>query len=152
MVMVQQQSLKNVMILFVLAVLLGVGFSFLGASSNAHAAEVKPTGGSCTLGCSETINRTSVPVLAGRNWCSSSEGPIYQDSQPCSGETRWLQQNESTPDGQDWDTFRVDRGWKYTYRIYVGPVWTTHTVDRRHSSTGAWIRVHNYQTAVVTKQ
>jgi hypothetical protein len=36
--MLQQQSLKNVMTLFVLALLLGVGFSFLGGSSHAHAA------------------------------------------------------------------------------------------------------------------
>jgi hypothetical protein len=36
--MLQQQSLKKVMFLLVLALLLGVGFSFLGASSNVHAA------------------------------------------------------------------------------------------------------------------
>ena len=43
--MLQQQSLKKVMSLFALALLLGVSFSFLGGSSNVHAATLDTRAG-----------------------------------------------------------------------------------------------------------
>jgi len=97
-------------------------------------------GGSCTLGCSETHNTSSLSVLAGRNW-----GNPY-------GQTRWIAPGGKTPQKQDWDAFRVDAG--YCYHV----LWYTYGVPDRTTNYNqinrgeAWIQVHNYETAVVQRQ
>ncbi|MEV7684117.1 hypothetical protein AB0O64_37110 [Streptomyces sp. NPDC088341] len=93
-------------------------------------------------GCSETINQSAYSVYVARDWCDGVGA--------CSGSpTDWLAPGERTPDGQDWDTFRVDPGW--CYRVNFNPG-LTRTYDRRGSSTGLWVKVSNPEEAVVEFQ
>lgn len=137
---------------------LGVSGVFVGAGeAPAHASEV------CVWPfCGEVYNNSPWNVTAARDWCNSSEKYVgntlpcdppnrrghkaYYDSLPHRG--------DHTPEHQDWDAFRVDAHWKYTYRVWtVGRGWGPNkVVDRRGHSTGEWIRVHDNQTAEILSQ
>lgn len=105
-------------------------------------------GTSCTGGCSETHNKSSLGVYAARDWCDGVGA--------CSGSpTMWIPSGGTTPQKQDWDTFRVDAGYCYvgSIRTYVYPFWNTknYTWDRRGTSA-MWVKVANNQTATVDRQ
>jgi hypothetical protein len=134
-----------------------------GADTGIGAAAVPPatTAGQCNFGCSETDNTSQFPVLIGRNWCWSesweeapgdalrncTSGGVIQGSMWIPGG------NGGSPDGQDWDTFRVDGGWCYTGSMlsWPGPWQTPFRYDRR-GANGLWVRVHNNELAIVTGQ
>jgi hypothetical protein len=104
--------------------------------------------GNCTGPlCSEIQNRSGLGVFIARNWCDCC------GACPSGNEFRWLGSPADTPDSEDWDTFRVDAGWCYKFRMYGpdGVIFKTHTIDRR--GLGAvWVKVLDVQTARVTFQ
>ncbi|MFI6461352.1 hypothetical protein [Streptomyces sp. NPDC050528] len=102
-------------------------------------------GGSCTLGCSETHNDSSLGMVAGRDWCST--GTLCSGSQ-----TKWLSPHQTTPPKQDWDAFRVDGGWCYTVLWYDYGVYINQKFYDRRNKGNLWVQVHNYETAQVIEQ
>jgi hypothetical protein len=118
-----------------------------------------PMGSTCRSGlCSQIENSSQYWVYLARDWCGTANY-IYNNTPPCgpSGTqhpTRYLDPNVTTPQFQDWDSFRVDAGWKYNYTVYFrGCIcWSNRSVDRRGSSTAAWVRVHDNEVAVITSQ
>ncbi|NGN68314.1 hypothetical protein G5C51_31000 [Streptomyces sp. A7024] len=112
----------------------------------------RAVGSGCLPGlCSRTVNDSGGPVLVAHDWCGDAER-LQQDAPPCGAapSDRRLVSGERTPLADDWDAFRVDAGRCYRFDI-TGPLRgrSAETVDRRGESTGAWIRIHNDETAVI---
>lgn len=111
-------------------------------------------------GCSRTVNKYQHRgVYTAKNWCGDSERK-YQDAQPCAGYNvsqsyDWLGPGEQTNRSQDWDAFRVDKGWMYKVQIYDSwySTWgSPYYIDARSRSTHIWERVHGYEVAYVLAQ
>jgi len=121
---------------------------------------VTPQGASCFLGCSETANQSAYSVYTARNWCVGAS-PWAGNTMPSCSDGNVAQQflwiapyTGRTPDGQDWDGFRVDAGWCYHVVLFSwpGPWRSDFQYDRRGMSTGLWVHVHNNELAYVTSQ
>lgn len=117
---------------------------------------VTPLGSSCWTGlCSQINNKSHTWVYLARDWCGS-DSYKYQDEPPCGwgSVTRYLYAGEITPQFEDWDSFRVDAGWRYYYTVYFRgcPCWSSRSVDRRGSATPAWVRVRDNEVVVIERQ
>jgi hypothetical protein len=118
---------------------------------------VQPNGATCYTGlCGRIVNDTNLSAYVARDWKGTSE-ILYQNSPPYAASSshpaKWLSGGGATGRFEDWDTFRVDAGWKYEWTVYYrwgGIGWGSS--DRRGSSTGAWIRVHDDQVVHITSQ
>lgn len=124
-------------------VLAGLAAAVLLTGIGTAAAVPAQAGGSCTLGCSETHNVSSLGVLAGRNWNGQSTG---------SGQTMWLYNGDKTPQKQDWDAFRVDAGYCYKVRWYFYGIAQDNSTYNQVGKGALWVQVHNYETAEVRSQ
>jgi hypothetical protein len=110
----------------------------------------------------------SKPVLAARFWCGpGDQNRIVQTAVPyydgCSGAsdfgynptkslTMW---DQNTPDGEDWDMFRVDSGckvWWQTSVMYGAFKVDQDPIDRRGSWVGIWVKVHDDQKALILRE
>jgi hypothetical protein len=86
--------------------------------------------------CSAVTNLSVFRVLVIRDWeCVN---------QSCAN-TMWLSPGQSTPLLEDWDGFRIDAGWCYSYAI-TPPGIPVHRYGER------WIQVHNGQRANILGQ
>jgi hypothetical protein len=95
----------------------------------------------CTGGvlCSATTNLSAFRVLVSRQWCDGRNGP-------CEGsQSIWLSPGASTPPLEDWDAFRIDSGWCYSYNITPGGI-------PRRQYGERWIQVHNHERAYIIGQ
>ena len=97
-------------------------------------------GESCTGGCSETHNRSTALVMAGRDWPNPSADWI------------WVSPGYNTPSKQDWDAFRVDAGYCYTVKWQVYGVTTSTKKYDQRGKGNLWVQVHNDEIAIVTHQ
>ncbi|MBB4965447.1 hypothetical protein [Saccharothrix violaceirubra] len=120
-----------------MACVLGVSVPLLQATTAvpAHADD------RCTAGviCSATTNLSAFRVLAVEKW---------NCKEPCKGRQEWLAPGKSTPLLEDWDGFRVDSGWCYSY-VMSPPNLLVRTYGRKN---GTWIRVHNGVRATIVGQ
>ncbi|WP_419995445.1 hypothetical protein [Streptomyces boninensis] len=116
----------------------------------------RAAGSGCFPGlCSRTANDSGAPVLVAHDWCGDAE-KLLQNAPPCGAAAtdHRLATGARTPLADDWDAFRVDAGRCYRFDV-TGPLSsgrTTETVDRRAAATGAWIRIHNDETAEIRAQ
>ncbi|MFD4231367.1 hypothetical protein [Streptomyces sp. NPDC058545] len=118
-------------------------------------------GGSCTGGCSETINESHVGAIAFRNWCRSGDltGAETSTQPTCTVEgvpqsTKLLAAwTGRTPVGEDWDGFRVDAGWCYRvfFHSYIWGDWW-HNYNQSNKTTHSWVKVSNDATAYINQQ
>jgi hypothetical protein len=93
----------------------------------------------CTGGviCSATTNLSVFRVRVALDWCGGG---------PCAGTAQmWLSPGQSTPLLEDWDAFRIDAGWCYSYAITPPGI-----PVRRYGER--WIQVHNGQRANILGQ
>jgi hypothetical protein len=122
----------------------------LGSSAPAAQASA-----SCYLGifCSRTVNLTSLGVLAVKNW--TCKGYSNADSSTgCAdlGTTRVLWQGQATPDGEDWDAFRVDAGWCYRVEFTTAFSDFYRVYDRRGMNSPVYVKVADDADADVVGQ
>jgi hypothetical protein len=113
-------------------------------------------GTSCTLGifCSTTYNRSTLGVLAVRDW-NCSTGTTGTASTGCvnlNAPTRWIDPGKDTPHAEDWDAFRVDAGYCYRVRLRMPQKSWTETYNRSGLSTPVYVKVENVGLAVVEAQ
>ncbi|MEU3464471.1 hypothetical protein ABZ721_31535 [Streptomyces sp. NPDC006733] len=105
--------------------------------------------------CSETYNVSGDSVYVARSWCGDQEW-LAQDAPPCGAKDTdyWLQNGHGTNPNQDWDSFRVDVGWCYTFQTtsFLWGEYPKEVVDRRGKPTAEWVRVHDDETTVVISQ
>ncbi|MCX5409882.1 hypothetical protein OHA37_39330 [Streptomyces sp. NBC_00335] len=105
--------------------------------------------------CSETFNKSGDSVYVARSWCGDQEW-LAQNAPPCGDRNGdyWLQKGQGTNPNQDWDAFRVDVGWCYTFQTqsYLWGWYNKEVVDRRGKPTAEWVRVHDDETTFVLSQ
>ncbi|TWP47958.1 hypothetical protein FKR81_30275 [Lentzea tibetensis] len=95
----------------------------------------------CTVGviCSATTNLSVFRVRVSKSWCP-------KDGAPCPGsDEMWLYPGQSTPLLEDWDAFRIDSGWCYSYFL------TPPNIPYRKYGH-KWVRIHNGQRADILGQ
>jgi hypothetical protein len=113
-------------------------------------------GSSCTYPyCSETYNASPGWIVAAHDWCGNDEH-IYRNEPPCGwgSQTMVVYSGQSTPPREDWDAFRVDRGYKYIVQVW-SEIWgwsSVGSIDNRNGSTDSWVRVHDDQTWYILNQ
>jgi hypothetical protein len=92
----------------------------------------------CTAGvlCSATTNLSAFRVLVARNWDCGG---------PCASPQMWLSPAASTPVLEDWDGFRIDSGWCYSYVISPGGIPVRQYGEK-------WVQVHNGFRATILGQ
>ncbi|MFI7709216.1 hypothetical protein [Nonomuraea sp. NPDC049480] len=88
--------------------------------------------------CSAITNLSVFRVRVYQDWCEGSG--------PCAGTAQmWLSPGASTPLLEDWDAFRIDAGWCYSYAI-APPGLPVRQYGER------WIRVRNGMRANILGQ
>jgi hypothetical protein len=113
-------------------------------------------GSSCSYPfCSETFNASQYRIIAAHDWCGTDEIK-HQDTPPCgwSDPTMTVFPGNHTPSTEDWDSFRVDRGYEYIVQVW-SEIWgwsSVGSIDNRSAPTASWVRVHNDQTWYVRNQ
>jgi len=116
-------------------------------------------GASCSFGCSETFNDTSLPITAFRNWCQGGGTGDSTNTRPtCTSDgvaeqfitvSAWP---GTTPSGQDWDGFQVDAGWCY-HVIFESYIWGNWDQYYNQSNKGnLYVKVSNDATAYISSQ
>jgi hypothetical protein len=113
--------------------------------SPVHADEPAAINGVCNAGvlCSRTVNLSVFGVYVAKKWCDPVSGPCASSTP--GQDYLWLSPGQSTPSLEDWDAFRIDAGWCYSYTI--SPPGTP-----RIRYGQRWIQVHNGQLASITGQ
>jgi hypothetical protein len=106
------------------------------------------------VGCSTTVNHSSLGVLAVRDWtCSSGTTGTASTGCVSLSHTKWISGNGgTTPSGEDWDAFRVDAG--YCYKVWFRlpyKNWTM-TYNRSGMTTPVYVKVENHGQAYVLDQ
>ena len=90
--------------------------------------------------CSETTNETSHLVGTAKDWCDGNHGPC-PDHGSYHNSYGILHKNQTTPSGQDWDTFFVSPGCTYSgIKHAAGGKFT-----ESGGADGKWVQVHNYE-------
>jgi hypothetical protein len=96
------------------------------------------------VGCSTSVNDTSIGTFAYRNWCwgGNSSGDWKDNLPDCVSDgvrqaPFYLNINGGhTPRDQDWDVIRIDAGW--CYKVFFNRLWVpsfTRTYDQRGRGT-----------------
>lgn len=93
--------------------------------------------------CSSTKNLSVFPVEVAKKWCNGKKGPCDKSDE--GQEFRRLRPGEETPLLEDWDAFRIDRNWCYSYMILP-----TRFPIREHGEK--WVQVHGYERAIIMGQ
>jgi hypothetical protein len=124
--------------------------------------EVEAASTSCALGvlCSATENNSAYSVYIARNWCwnsgTTASSTTSDPSCSSSSDRRWIVPRQSSPSGEDWDTFRVDAGWCYRVHFAEAEWYGLHewdvTYNRAGQSTPVWVKVEDNAIAIVESQ
>ncbi|MFE5325385.1 hypothetical protein ACFRCG_03035 [Embleya sp. NPDC056575] len=116
--------------------------------------------GGCTGVCSETVNDSNSVVTVGRNYCQTGITGSRTTTKPtCSSDgvkQQWkgIGPGEQSPDGQDWDTFRVDANWCYEVYFEGYFPWNSSWTAYYKASSGepTYVKVGNDHTAYIKRQ
>jgi hypothetical protein len=93
-------------------------------------------GPSCTRPlCSQITNETPQKIGVAMNWCTPKNGPCTNNDQNYDV----LGRNDSTPSGEDWDTFFVPSDCTYSGIKHSWGI----NFSASGGSAGKWVRVHN---------
>ncbi|WP_217624553.1 hypothetical protein [Streptomyces sp. TRM64462] len=124
----------------------GAGLAVLSPAPQAYA------GGSCSwAGCSQTYNYSGVYATAFRNW-TCDWGTTGSWSTGCfSGSSYGLSNGAHTPNGEDWDVFRVDAGWCYLVELHA-PAKKWHVRYDRRGKSAAYVKVEDWGAAYIRGQ
>jgi hypothetical protein len=123
----------------------GAGLAVLSPAPQAYA------GGCTILGCSQTYNYSGIYATAFKSW-TCDWGTTGSWSTGCvGGDPYGLSNGAHTPDGEDWDVFRVDAGWCYLVELHApGKKW--HVRYDRRGTSAAYVKVENWGTAYIRGQ
>ena len=119
----------------------GTALAFAAGATVVAAAPAASAGGCTGPLCSETTNETSHIVGTAKDWCDGNHGP-------CNGTAYGLlHKNETTPGGQDWDTFFVSQGCTYSGIKHSWGI----GFSESGGSNGKWVQVYNDEHYYIKK-